>query len=345
MKKILNPNQKIEPFTLPSIGMLLKRFRPFIVHLSIWIFLFVLTLSFPLDATLVWIFMAPIVVIDLWLSFTLGLMFILPLQRTFSNVPDHLISEQHDVDDYPVRWIRTPMMDDKPLAILIHGWNSRALNMEGRSQIYLDSGYNVLHFEMRAHGGNKPVDHWAAMHVCHDFEKVMELYSNNGWLDSGFIVHGHSMGGFIAQRGLRDELETSRNLKGLILESPVTSYSLINNRTCEVLRIPDVLHPWMMKRLLRYYNSMNKPQYQIRDIDFLESPKWGLPEAPTLLIQAKFDKTLGEKHWKHLVDVHSRTDSNFRYHIVEELKHSQERTNEGRDQLILDWMDEESLIF
>jgi pimeloyl-ACP methyl ester carboxylesterase len=183
------------------------------------------------------------------------------------------------------------------------------------------------------------------MHVCHDFEKVMELYSDNGWLENGFIVHGHSMGGFIAQRGLRVELETSSNLKGVILESPVTSYSLINNRTCEVLRIPEVLHPWMMKRLLRHYNSMNDSVYHIKDIEFLESPNWGLPDAPTLLIQAKFDKTLGQKHWKHLVDVHSRCDSNFTYHIVEELKHSQERTNKERDQLILDWMDEESLIF
>ena len=325
--------------------MFIKRFRPFLIHLLSWVILFAFTLIISINTTLIWIFLIPIIIVDLWLSFTLGLMLILPIQRKKSEVPDYLISEEQDVDGYPVRWIRTPMDDDKPLAILIHGWNSRALNMEGRSKIYINSGYNVLLFEMRAHGGNKPVDHWAAMHVCHDFEKVMELYSSNGWLDNGFIVHGHSMGGFIAQRGLRVELETSSNLKGVILESPVTSYSLINNRTCEVLRIPEVLHPWMMKRLLRHYNSMNNPEYQIKDIEFLESPKWGLPDAPTLLIQAKSDKTLGQKHWEHLVDVHSKCDSNFSYHVVEELKHSQERTNKGRDRLILDWMDEESLIF
>jgi pimeloyl-ACP methyl ester carboxylesterase len=272
-------------------------------------------------------------------------MLILPLQRISSEISDHWISEEQDIEGYPVRWLRTPMVAGKPLAILIHGWNSRASNMEGRCQIYLKSGYNILLFEMRAHGGNKPVDHWAAMHVCHDFEKVMELYSRNGWLDNGFIVHGHSMGGFIAQRGLRVELETSRNLKGVILESPVTSYSLINNRTCEVLRIPEVLHPWMMKRLLRHYNSMNKSQYRISDVEFLESPQWGLPNAPTLLVQAKFDKTLGQKHWEHLVHVHSKLESNFNYHIVEDLKHSQERNNKKRDKLILEWMEEESLFF
>ena len=325
--------------------MFIKRFRPFLIHLSLWIVILFFILYLPLNNTLMLICAIPILIVDLWLSFTLGLMLQLPAIRSYSKVPGHLISEEQDIDGYPVRWLRTSIQDSKPLAILIHGWNSKALNMEGRAKIYLDSGYNVILFEMRAHGGNMPVDHWAAMHVCHDFEKVMEIYSVNGWLDNGFIVHGHSMGGFIAQRGLRAELDTSANLKGVILESPVTSYSLINNRTCEVLRIPEFLHPWMMRRLLKHYNSMNDPHYQIRDINFLQSPQWGIPDAPTLLIQAKFDKTLGEKHWKHLVDVHSNADSNFNYHIVEELKHSQERSNEERDQLILDWMKEESLFF
>lgn len=325
--------------------MFVKRFRPLLVHSVFWFCFFITTPFFPLNLSLVLVCVIPIAIVDLWLSCTLGLMMLLPAERRESDVPEDLISEEEYIDEYPVRWLRTPMDESKPLAILIHGWNSRASNMVGRSQIYLDQGYNVLLFEMRAHGGNIPVDHWAAMHICYDFEQMLEKYSDNGWLKNGFIVHGHSMGGFIAQRGLRVELETSINLKGVILESPVTSYSLINNRTCEVLRIPRVLHPWMMKRLLRHYNSMNQPKYRISDVEFLESPEWGLPKAPTLLVQAKFDKTLGEKHWRHLVDVHSKSDSNFSYHIVEELKHSQERINKERDQLILDWMGDHSLFF
>ena len=325
--------------------MLIKRFQPFLVHIFLWICVVLIALILTIDHTLIILISIPIAIIDLWLSFTLGLMLQLPKQRQANEVPDGWISEEQVIDGYPVRWLRTLIDDRKPLAILIHGWNSRPINMEGRSKMFLDSGYNVLLFEMRAHGGNIPVDHWAAMHVCHDFEEVLKLYSDNGWLDNGFIVHGHSMGGFIAQRGLRPELETSKNLKGLILESPVTSYSLINNATCKVLRIPTSIHPWMMKRLLRHYNSMNKDQYRVNDVEFLESPQWGLPDAPTLLVQAKHDATLGQGHWKHLVDVHSRHESLFEYHIVEKLKHSQERTNEGRDMLISNWMKKESLFF
>lgn len=325
--------------------MYLKRFQPFIVHLILWISFYIGIFSIKIDSTLLLIFLLPLSVVDLWLAFSLALMLRMPKRRTLSDIPSGWISEEKEADGYPVRWLRTSIDNSKPLVILIHGWNSRAANMTGRAQIYAELGFNVLLFEMRAHGGNKPVDHWAAMHICHDFEQMLLEYSASGWLENGFIVHGHSMGGFIAQRALRKELETSSNLIGVILESPVTSYSLINNVTCEVLRIPGALHPWMMNRLLRLYNSMNKPRYQIHDIEFLESPKWGVPDVPTLLVQAMHDATLGEAHWRHLVEVHSKMDSNFTQHIVENLKHSHERTNKERDKLILQWMEEESLLF
>ncbi len=325
--------------------MSINRFRPFVIHLMMWIVLLALVRFLSFDFLQLLIYSSPILVIDLWLSFSLGLMFRKPIKREVSESIGAWIFEEEDNDGYPVRWLRTSMTEDRPLAIVIHGWNSRAINMEGRARIYLDQGYNVILFEMRAHGGNRPVEHWAAMHICHDFEEMLKLYSSKGWLDNGFIVHGHSMGGFIAQRGLRETLVTSTNLKGVILESPVTSYSLINNVTCKYLLIPKAIHPWMMRRLLRHYNSINKLRYQIQEVQDLESPDWGLPNAPTLLVQAKHDSTLGEEHWKHLVEVHSLTQSKFKYHIVENLKHSQERENEERDQLILTWMKEESLLF
>ena len=55
--------------------------------------------------------------------------------------------------------------------------------------------------------------------------------------------------------------------------------------------------------------------------------------------------TLGEAHWKHLADVHSKIQSNFTQHIVTNLKHSYERKNIERDQLIRQWLEKESLFF
>ena len=44
----------------------------------------------------------------------------------------------------------------------------------------------------------RPYPHWAAMHVCHDFETILSVFDERGWLDNGFIIHGHSLGGFVS---------------------------------------------------------------------------------------------------------------------------------------------------
>ena len=287
----------------------------------------------------------PFALVDMWLSLCLGLMFRVPVKRTNKQPPSGWKYEIFVVDQYPVRWLLKQIDESKPLAILIHGWNSTATNMIGRSELYEKLGYNVVSFEMRAHGGNQPVDHWAAMHVCYDLERVLQVFNQRGWLSNGFIVHGHSLGGFVAQRVLRPEIETSANVLGMILESPVTSYEYINNQSSEYLRIPQILHKFMMHRLLNFYNVLNPEQYAVQSIEDLSTPKWGCPTCPTLLVQAKHDSTLGAKHAQLLIDVHRNRESNFEYHIVEDLKHTHEATNTVRDQLIRTWMNEQSLFF
>ena len=132
--------------------MYVKRFQPFLVHLGLWIVFYISIFSIKIDLTLLLLFLLPITVADLWLAFTLVLMLRLPRRRSVSEIPHGWISEEQDVDGYPVRWLRTSIDDDKPLAILIHGWNSRAANMDGRAKIFIELGFNVLSFEMRAHG-------------------------------------------------------------------------------------------------------------------------------------------------------------------------------------------------
>ncbi|MGB1486989.1 MAG: alpha/beta hydrolase family protein [Candidatus Poseidoniaceae archaeon] len=319
------------------------RFSAFAFHVFVW--LVVATVLVYVSDLWIFIVLLPIILIDLWFALCLGFMLRLPAARNNIDAPEGWIWEYFDIKGYPVRWLHQTIDSDKPLAILIHGWNSRASNMLGRTELYLNAGFNCVLFEMRAHGGNKSVPHWAAMHVCNDLEVVLSLFMERGWLNNGFIVHGHSLGGFVAQRVLRPELETSKKALGMILESPVTSYEYINNQTCDYLRIPKSLQKPMMKRLLGYYNRLNPSVYYVESIDFLRTPNWGLPRCPTLLVQAKHDSTLGEIHAELLINVHSSMDSNFKYHIVENLKHSHEKRNSTRDEFIRQWMNEESLIF
>ena len=323
--------------------MLPKRYLAFYKHALLW---FVVGGTCWIFFTSVYIaLLIPLALVDLWLSFCLGLMFRVPVKRANKQPPIGWEFETFVVDEYPVRWLSKQIDEEKPLAILIHGWNSTASNMIGRSDLYEDLGYNVVLFEMRAHGGNQPVEHWAAMHICYDLECVLKEFNQRGWLSNGFIVHGHSLGGFVAQRVLRPEIETSAKALGMILESPVTSYEYINNQSSEYLRIPQFLHKFMMYRLLNFYNVLNSEQYAIRSIEDLSTPKWGFPTCPTLLVQAKHDSTLGAKHAQLLIDVHRNRDSNFKYHIVDDMKHANEATNTVRDQLIRTWMNKESLFF
>ena len=101
----------------------------------------------------------------------------------------------------------------------------------------------------------------------------------------------------------------------------------------------------MIRRLLNYYNELNSTKYSIQSVEDLSTPNWGFPSCPTLLVQAKIDSTLGEKHAQLLIDVHQSNESTFEYHIVDELKHANEANNTVRDQLIREWMDNNSLFF
>ena len=319
------------------------RFVAFQLHLSFWVLLIVGLYTIGLNLPL--FLVIPISIIDLWLALCLGFMLRLPTSRKEAEVPDGWSWEQYLVHDYPVRWLSKEFDPSKPMAILVHGWNSRAMNMTGRAELYEKSGFNCVLFEMRAHGGNKKVQHWAAIHVCYDLEQTLALFEKRGWLSNGFLVHGHSLGGFVAQRALRPSLTTSDNAIGMVLESPVTSYEFINNQTCEYLKIPRKLHSPMMNSLLRYYNRLNPPHFSVSSIAMLSTPEWGMPSCPTLLVQAKFDSTLGMKHAELLIDVHNNRQTEFKYHIVEDLKHAYEKTNTTRDALISKWMEEHSLLF
>ena len=101
----------------------------------------------------------------------------------------------------------------------------------------------------------------------------------------------------------------------------------------------------MMNRLLRYYNLLNPSHFAVSSITMLSTPEWGMPSCPTLLVQAKFDATLGRKHADLLIDVHNNRQTEFKYHIVEDLKHAYEKNNSTRDSLISKWMEEHSLLF
>ena len=117
------------------------RFSAFFAHAVTWIFI---TLGLVASSnTFFVVLLAPIIVIDMWFALCLGFMLRLPTIREDVEAPTGWEWESIDIQGYPVRWLKQDWNPNRPLAILIHGWNSRAPNMVGRSVLFQDLGYNL----------------------------------------------------------------------------------------------------------------------------------------------------------------------------------------------------------
>ena len=133
--------------------MISHRFSAFLAHAFAWT---LITIGLVISSNSIYIvFLAPMILIDLWFALCLGFMLRLPTIRKDVEAPPGWEWESMDVQGYPVRWLKSDWNPNKPLAILIHGWNSRASNMMGRSALFHELGYNCVLFEMRAHGGKQ----------------------------------------------------------------------------------------------------------------------------------------------------------------------------------------------
>ena len=141
-------------------------------------------------------------------------------------------------------------------------------------------------------------------------------------------------------------MDTSKHALGMILESPVTSYEYINNQTCEYLMIPKFLHQYMMIRLIKYYNKLNPSVFQAKNLDH---PIYLLNGVYQIVLRCwskqNMIQLLEQNIQNYLLMFIQTFDTDFTFHIVENLKHAYESKNDVRDSLIRNWMEEKSLFF
>ena len=233
----------------------------------------------------------------------------------------------------------------RPLVIIIHGWRSGAISMQGRAEIYLKMGMHVIIFEMPGHGASEPVAKWTAGHAAVTFHEFFESIESKFNMDlvSKIFLHGHSMGGFVLLKF--NKLTSSNNqyekICGYILESPLTCYSFIFNETLKQLLIPRFLVNQYWRRLRAHFNTVNPKLTSVEDIIEVDTPLWGSINNDLLLIQAEHDDVLGIRHYDRLVDVQTNlenTNYTFDNHIVPSLTHAKSRTNNARDKIIEEWI-------
>jgi len=235
--------------------------------------------------------------------------------------------------------------ESAPLLLMIHGWKSSAESVRERAEWFCDQGWHALIVEMPGHGKAMTVEKWTAIRVI---EHTVELMSA---LDSllppqditEIVYYGHSMGGFVGLNLSKriDDYPWGNKIKGWILESPMTKYSLVYEDSIKRNRIPKILHSSIQKRLFAQLSALHPQENTIHSLMQLDVPLWGLPQQPTLILQAEEDSVLGRSHYDLLVSsmVDAGREGILTTHLIEDLPHSGARTNSTRNYHIEQWLE------
>ena len=233
----------------------------------------------------------------------------------------------------------------KPMLVVIHGWTSGSLRMTSRAQQFIDRDWSVVLIDLPSHGSSSPLEKWSAEQSSTVVINALNTFydGHRAMFDGEVYFYGHSIGGFHCLRfsKRRSEMQFSHQLSGWILESPMTGYSEIFEETCNILRIPHILRPTVLRKTIRHFNAINGPVRIIGGLTDAEMPQWGVPQEPTLLLQAHPDDRLGSTHHERLVRV--MKESNLSFMLTEEyladLQHSGSAICISRDQAINRWIE------
>ena len=320
--------------------------RPSLLLVSLMISVFFLVASSSFFEYSITILLSLILSYNLILELWIGMAFISPgnkkkmFAETGWNSSFHNLSTQIHAKSYFDKVKR-------PLVIIIHGWRSGAISMQGRAETYIKMGMHVVIFEMPGHGASEPVSKWTAGHAAVTFHEFFESLESQINMDlvSKIFLHGHSMGGFVLLKfnKLASSNEQYNKICGYILESPLTCYSFIFEETIKQLFIPRFLVKQYWKRLRLHFNTVNPKLTSVDDITEVDIPFCGSINNDLLLIQAEHDNVLGRRHYDRLVDVQSNLkESHFTFdkHLVPSLTHAKSRKNIDRDVIIEDWLKE-----
>ena len=143
------------------------------------------------------------------------------------------------------------------------------------------------------------------------------------------------MGGFLALRlGAHPSGWWKSRLAGVIVESPVTSYPLVIERTMP--RILRLTMPWV-RWILRREHERIHPDLPVRYAT-AAIPHMGLPSVPVLALQASEDRTLGLVHFDQLSEALTKHHTLCELHVIEGHHHTTEKDTETRKQLIEEWL-------
>ena len=233
-----------------------------------------------------------------------------------------------------------------PLLLMVHGWRSSAESVRERAEWFCEQGWHALIVEMPGHGKAMPVNKWTAFRVVEHIVELMDALSSKLPQKeiTDIVFYGHSMGGFVGLNLSKriDQYLWGDKIKGWILESPMTKYSMVFEESLRESIIPKIFHTLIQQRLFGQINALHPNEKPVQLLSQLDVPIWGLPKQPTLVIQAAEDHVLGRTHYNLLVTAMKEAgrESILEVHLLDQLTHTGAQTNSARTDIIEQWINE-----
>jgi len=178
----------------------------------------------------------------------------------FNNPPVDLVDQEEDFYKNSYKWFQEipkediyitsydslklhgyyiPSMGKKSnnLAIVVHGYQSKATDMIIIGQMYVKMGFQVILIDLRGHGLSEGSFTTFGFYEKYDLKKWINYALHTYGADLNILIHGVSMGAASAM--MVTGLDIPNNVKFLLLDSGFTSVkkTFTNARKNKVLRI------------------------------------------------------------------------------------------------------------
>ena len=234
---------------------------------------------------------------------------------------------------------------NKPVAWLCHGWTSGAIRMVDRAKPFVERGWNVVLWDLPSHGASDPLSKWSAEQTTTLMIQSMNWLAKDrpAWFANACVLRPqHRRIHRPSDQSAPFGVELDVNILGWVFESPMTGYSEIHAETCNLLRIPHRLRPWVLAKTIRHFNAINSAVGGISSLSDADMPAWGVPRESTLLVQASPDNRLGERHHERLTQIMEKPEhvGLLTAHYLSDLSHSGSHMSPSRDAVLSAWLDE-----
>ena len=221
----------------------------------------------------------------------------------------------------------------KETILYLHGYNSSLGNGESRCQHMNSLGYNIIGLDQRGFGQQKGRHEWTILKVIADIELLLdEAPQMLGIKPEKLWIYGHSLGGFLTIR-ISSHLSGwwGESMKGIILESPATSFPLIIEKKLPGRAV--LASPWVRHVLRREYQRIH-PDLNVGYAN-AQIPYWGVPKVPMLVMQSGNDETLGNDHF-NLLKEHFQKNSDI--NVLDNMPHTAKVDTKERRELLERWL-------